>query len=126
MPLTIHRVLSERLHAQAGILPPLRHTVNLSLDKLQLTQWSPEFESLMRNRMILGALRYGLLGAPGKPPHDNTPSAIRRIRKYQLTGNLEHLVDAANLCLCEYVEGRHPLRHFTASDDGEHTKELPK
>ena len=32
----------------------------------------------------------------------------RRLAAYGRTGNLEMLVDVANLCLLEFVEGRHP------------------
>ena len=71
----------------------------------------------MRNRMIMGALRYGLLGAPGKPQYDRIASIIKRLKFYTEDGNTEHLVDAANLCLCEFVEGTHPLKHFGSVDD---------
>jgi hypothetical protein len=29
-------------------------------------------------------------------------------------------VDAANMCLLEFEEGVHPLRHWESIDDGEH------
>jgi hypothetical protein len=76
----------------------------------------------MRNRLIMGALRYGLIHAPGKPKYDRIGSITRRLEKYKQDGNLEHLVDAANLCLMEFEEGTHPLKHFGAQDDGEHAQ----
>lgn len=77
-------------------------------------QWSDEFERLMRNRLIMGALRYGPLGARGKPQYDRVASIKKRLDKYAADGNLEMLVDAANLALLEFVEGRHEKRHMRA------------
>lgn len=87
------------------------------------SEWSHEFERLCRNRMFLGGCRYGKLGAEGKPQWDRLSDIKRRLSLYEQTGNLELLVDAANLCQCEFVEGDHPDRHFASDDDGEvHTK----
>ena len=83
-------------------------------------QWSPVFEQLMRNRLIVGAYRYGAIGAQVKPPYDRIDSCLRRLRQYHETGNLELLVDVANLCLLEFVECRHPRKHWHSTDDGEH------
>lgn len=118
---SIHRLLRERLHAQAGIItspPGPRYT----LEQLASTQWSPTFERLMRNRMIMGSMRYGILGAPNKPRYDNIRSILNRLNIYRETGSLETLVDIANLCLCEFVEGRHPKRHWSTADSGEHVQ----
>jgi hypothetical protein len=93
-----------------------------ALESLQQSEWSPKFETLMRNRLVMGAFRYGLLGDPAKPRYDRVASIRRRLDKYVQTGNLEHLVDVANTALLEFVEGEHPNRHFHSIDDGEHTK----
>ena len=95
-----------------------------SYDELKKTEWSEEFERLMRNRLIIGALRYGRLGAANKPQYDRINSMIKRLTKYQETGNKEFLVDVANICLLEFVECNHPNQHFHAIDDGEHTEIL--
>ena len=95
-----------------------------SYEELKKTEWSEEFERLMRNRLIIGALRYGRLGATNKPQYDRINSMIKRLTKYQETGNKEFLVDVANICLLEFVECNHPNQHFHAIDDGEHTKIL--
>lgn len=112
-----HHLLRQRLLARAGLsdLNP-----KLTLADLERSEWSPEFEILMRNRLIMGALRYGKLGVKPKQKYDRVNSIAIRLRKYQETGNLELLVDIANLCLCEFVEGTHPLRHWHAVDDGQH------
>jgi len=96
----------------------------LFLGKLGQSEWSYEFEELMRNRLIMGAFRYGKLRAPGKPQFDRVAYAIRCLEQFRQTGNLEHLVDAANLCLVEFVEGKHPHRHFAAVDGGDHAEKV--
>jgi hypothetical protein len=87
-----------------------------------MEQWSPRFEQLMRNRLVMGAFRYGLLGDPNKPQYDRVKEIHRRIDKYVETGNLELLVDVANMALMEFEEGTRPKRHLNAVDDGEHAE----
>lgn len=91
-----------------------------SLESLRGSEWCLEFENFMRNRLLMGRFRYGSMGS--KPGYDNIGSAMRRLVLYQRTGNLEHLVDVANLCMVEFVHSEHPLRHFEAGDDGEHAE----
>lgn len=93
----------------------------VSMCELRESEWSNTFENLMRNRLVMGALRYGRIGASGKPKYNRPADCIARMKAYIETGNLEHLVDVANLCLLEFVEGDHPARHFSAADDGTHT-----
>jgi hypothetical protein len=100
---------------------PVKH---IELAELQQSEWSAEFEKLMRNRLILGALRYGKIKAEGKPQYDRVSSMIKRLSRYQESGNKEFLVDVANICLLEFVECSHPKQHFHAIDDGEHAKTL--
>lgn len=98
-----------------------------SLAALRERQWSPEFEGLMRNRLVMGAFRYGLFG-PAKGGYDQVGSILRHLAAYTESGNLEHLVDIANLALVEFEFGRHPKRHWHACDDSEHaapSKEIP-
>jgi len=95
--------------------------VDTSLAELRRTEWSPRFESLMRNRLLMGSFRYGRMKDPAKTGRfDNIKDAIRRLQEYQETGNDELLVDAANLCLIEFQAGAHPRKHFMAADDGQH------
>lgn len=91
---------------------------------MKKTQWSIDFEELMRNRLIMGGIRYGLLNSPGKSKYDRMNSIIERAKLYKETGNIEILADIANLALCEFVEGDHPNRRFAASDDGIHTQKI--
>lgn len=94
------------------------------LDSLKATEWSLEFEQLMRNRLLMGRFRYAPMRSPEKGAYDNVGSAQKRLRLYLETGNVEHLVDVANLCLIEFEHGCHPERHFAASDDGEHVPRI--
>ena len=116
---TVTEQIRARLHARLGI-----HEVNGRLDARMIvhSEWCPEFECLQRARLIMGACRYGPLGAANKPAWDRPPDIKRRIEAYEGDGDLEHLVDVANLCMLEYVEGRHPLRHLGGRDDGAHTQ----
>lgn len=89
----------------------------MNTEDLRKSEWSEEFETLMRNRLVMGAFRYGKIGDKNKPVYDRIESIERRARKYRETGNKEFLVDIANLCLLEFVEGE---GHFESIDDGEH------
>lgn len=88
-------------------------------DEMEYTEWSPAFERLMRNRLIQGAYRYGKMAAQFKPQWRRVDSCKRRLDEYQETGNLELLVDVACLCVLEFVEGKHPKRHFEVIGDGQ-------
>ena len=103
-------------------LPEIEEPKLPELEVLRESEWNPEFEQLMRNRLVMGAIRYGRIGESNKPTYDRVSSAIARLEKYRTTGNTEFLVDVANLCLLEYAEGEHPKKHFRAIDDGEHAK----
>lgn len=105
-------------------LPEKESKEILVLEELRISEWSKEFETLMRNRLIMGAFRYGKIKATGKPKYNRIDSVKKRLLKYEETGNLELLVDCANLCLMEFIEGEHPNKHFTSGDDGEHVEKL--
>lgn len=96
----------------------------ITFDELQQTEWNVDFEKLMRNRLIMGAMRYGRIGAKNKPKYDRVSSMIKRLTKFQQSGNKEFLVDVANLCLLEFVECNHPNEHFHSIDDDEHVAVL--
>lgn len=91
-----------------------------SLAELAESEWCAQFEKYMRNRLLMGYFRYGPMGK--KPGYDNIGSAKKRLELYEQTGNLECLVDIANLMMVEFLESDHPLKHFCATDDGEHVQ----
>jgi hypothetical protein len=94
----------------------------LNYDDLKKSEWSDNFEKLMRNRLIMGAFRYGKLNEKNKPVYDRTTEIKKRCNKYIDTGNIEFLVDIANMCMLEFEEGKHKNKHFLSIDDGEHTQ----
>ena len=62
---TIHDILRTRLLTNAGVLEaPV--TSGPSLRELRKSEWSPEFERLMRNRLIMGFYRYELFAVKRK------------------------------------------------------------
>lgn len=93
------------------------------LDSLRSTEWSDEYIQFSRNRMIQGSFRYGLLARQSLSKYDCATEAIRRIKRYQKTKNLEHLVDAGNCCMLAFIQGRRNKEHFKPLDDGEHAHE---
>lgn len=102
-------------------LPELTPTEeHIELTDLEHTEWSPEFERLMRNRLVFGAIRYGRMGhgelPPGKPVYDRCESIRRRLERWERSGNAEWLVDIANMALLMYEERMHPDWHFRAVD----------
>ena len=112
-------------HLRDHLLHTCAHDPN-SLDALRETEWSVLFEKYMRNRLIMGALRYGRMRAE-RAPYDHIADIRHRALKYLSDGNQEHLVDIANLALLEYVRHCcHPKPVFHTLDDGEHTKEIKK
>ncbi len=96
------------------------------IEVLKKSEWCDEFEQLMRNRLIMGAFRYGQLAVEDGKEYDRMGSILKRISAYQDTGNLEYLVDIANLCLVEFIKKPHPSSHWAAQDDAEHAQEIAK
>jgi hypothetical protein len=78
----------------------------------------------MRNRLLMGRYRYGLMQRTDALQYDRVGSAMDRLRKYAEHGNTEHLVDVANLMLLEFEHGPHPSKHFMAQDDSRHVEYL--
>ncbi len=80
---------------------------NFSYEALVQSEWSPVFEKLMRNRLIIGAFRYGKLNATGKKEWNRLDKILSDVQRYIETGNTEVLVDIANHALLEFEEGIH-------------------
>jgi len=95
------------------------------LERKRISERSPEFYQLMRNRLIMGSFRYDTFEEKKENfPYECATEAIKRIERFIRTGNTEYLVDAANMCLLEFEFGQHPKKHFSSVDDEEHTKEF--
>jgi hypothetical protein len=92
------------------------------LSELKRTEWNAEFEKLCRNRLVMGAPRYGKLGDPDKPNWDRLSRIEYEIKMYRIDGNDERLCDISNMTQLEFTEGNHPKKHFKALDDQTHNK----
>lgn len=127
---TVTQYLRQRLYKSAGLQVSSRRPDPTTL---LLTEWSPEVERFMRNRLIVGAYRYGTLKekkakAEAGAKFALVPDAIQRLEKYLADHNGEHLIDAMNLVLIEFEIQTHlrnansvylnPHWHFSAQDDG--------
>jgi hypothetical protein len=114
-----HDVLRDRIEKQ--IRPKIRNRP--SLDELRSKQWSPSFERLMRNRLVVGDCRYETFDEKRRNNKYKIIESIKeRLAKYETTGNQEHLVDCANLLMIEFECPTHSNPHFEASDDGKHVE----
>ena len=82
---------------------------------LFVTEWNIHFEKLMKNRLVMGALRYGKIDNQKK-----VEAIVKKANKYMKTGNLEYLVDLANYCMLEFGDPSHSKAHFESTDDEDH------
>lgn len=82
---------------------------------LRNTELNLVFRDLCTNRKILGAMRYGLFGAEGKPRFDRIAYIKEKLTEFEKTRNGECLVDIANACELEFTEGD---TIWNPSDDG--------
>lgn len=117
---TVTEHLRQHLYKSSGILQDVK--LLPPYEKLRETQWCYEFEQFMRNRLMMGAFRYGILRSKDKPTYDHMKAILVKAMLFEKTGNLELLVDIANYAMCEYVEGKHPLKHWGPTDDQGHAE----
>lgn len=75
----------------------------------------------MRNRLIMGSFRYGLMYKQDLSRYDIPDVIGYKLELYKQSDNLECLVDIANLCMLEFVKfsGKKP---FIAEDDISHAQ----
>jgi len=84
---------------------------NDALKEIRRSQWSADFASKMLARLVQGYFRYGEVR--NQIRYDSVGSAIKHLNAYLETGNQEHLVDAANFCMIEYIrKSCHPSPYF--------------
>ena len=122
--LTVHEILRSRLLRRCGLVPPTPPIAEIA-DQ----QWDEGFAVLMRARLVMSFFRRGAHRGQLMPPYANVSCAIRRLASYLADGNREHLVDAANLCMVEWIRGpsgmgEHRSPCWRTIDDGEHTPEV--
>lgn len=121
-PKSDHDILRERILIRA--FPPKIENVP-SPTILRQTEKSEEFDRLRMNRKIMATFRYGRFGDPNKPNFNRIKAIKDKCDEFQKTGNLELMIDISNYSELEFVESRHPLKHFKAQDDSEHCEIEP-
>jgi hypothetical protein len=94
----------------------------MDINVLRGSEWSEEYEKLRRNRMVMGAFRYGPIKNQEMEAYDYIRDCRRRLRLYEETLNLEHLVDCGNLLMLEYIKGKKDGLELIPIDDGTHNK----
>lgn len=110
-------------HIRAHLLETLKFPHSYEEDIKEVLDKLTPFLCLMLNRLLLGNFRYGRLGTT-KSRYDRLGALIHKIHLYYVTGNTELLVDTANLAFLEFLEGKHPNKHFEATDDKGHVPTL--
>ena len=66
--------------------------------------------------MEMSYSKYGPLAAAFPDKVNALHSLLDRLRKYELTGNTEYLVDAANFAMIEFTRPSYKEAHFEATD----------
>lgn len=115
LAMSIHDEL--RAHLLEGI-----HTASpVDFSRTRQNRWSELFEKLMRNRLFFGACRYeGYSSELIDSGYDRVQGIRDALRRYSETGNLEELVNVANLAMLEFEHPSHPNPHFNSHDDAHH------
>ena len=120
----IHDIIRENMLRRDGVITdPLPEPISYN-DMLAL-QWGEEWQAvlqLMQNRMVMGGYRYGPTKKQKPYQYDNIGDMHRRLDLFCDTGNMEHLVDVANIAIISCLKKDHPIFHFKATDDGVHAK----
>ena len=83
----------------------------MKIEEILQSEFSELFVTNMKNRMVTSFFKYGYVAeAVGKI--DQIESCIQRLERYRATGNIEWLVDAANMAMIEFMQPHHPQAHF--------------
>lgn len=87
-------------------------------DTILKTEYSEEFDSLRKHRMIVSYHKYGPLKTNYKNNYIQAIESLeKRIQMYKDTGNTEFLCDIANFAMIEFMCPQHPQAHFKTLDD---------
>lgn len=114
----VHDLIRAHLLASVGGVEPPAAPVPLEAVRARNAARLATFEAYRQNRLGFGFYRYEINGTR---PHRNVESCLDRLRAYLADGNLEHLVDVANLCAIEFTcPGSHPSPRWAPVDDGAH------
>lgn len=88
-------------------------------------QFSEDFVRKMKARVFVGYHRYGQSKQYAiENKYDILETIKKRLEKYRETGNKEHLVDAANFIMIEYMYPQHPDAHFESIEEEDPSKRV--
>lgn len=89
-------------------------------EQILARDYSDEFDALRKNRIVQSHYKYGWMSETyDNGLADAMACADQRIALYRKTGNREHLVDAANFLMIEYLHPQHKGAHFRAESSDE-------
>lgn len=134
---SVHKILYDRLLRNAGIskseawwkefIPQQVFVTLKDIEKAVNRKWSKRFIRLMRNRLEMGYLRYGVTNKrPDLKKYDFVGAIRTKLELYVQTGNTEYLVDIGNYSMLEFKNPNHLNAHFFAGDaieESHHAKE---
>lgn len=89
--------------------------VNLP-ESVPVTEVSNSFLQGMADRMAMSFFKYGKVADAYPHKVDAIQSMQVRLDRYAKDGNTEHLMDAANFLMIEFMHPKHPDAHFTPED----------
>lgn len=82
------------------------------------SEYDKSFLQGMLDRMGMSFFKYGRV-REAYPSKVNALKSLRlRLEKYERTGNTEHLIDAANFAMIEFMYPAHPDAHYNPQDSG--------
>lgn len=99
-------------------LPERRPGTFFSFEEIQEKVGNSTFEKMRMSRLIMGAYRYGKIGANSK--YDFVEALKNKLQRYEDTHNLEVLLDIANYAMLEFTKPKYSDARFIAEDDTEH------
>ena len=96
----------------------------MDINSLKNSEWSKEYEELRHNRMVMGAFRYGEVATQDMIAYDYVRELKRRLKLYEESFNLEHLIDVGNMAMLEFMKGKKTGLPLIPIDDGVHNKKI--
>jgi hypothetical protein len=88
-------------------------------EEILSTEYSQEFDTLRKNRMIVSYHKYGPVKVNYSQGYiDAIKSLEMRLQMFKETGNKEYLCDIANFAMIEFMYPKHKNAHFETLDDG--------
>lgn len=79
---------------------------------------NPYFEKLRKNRLVMGAYRYGKIEPNSR--YDFVEALKNKLQRYEDTHNTELLLDIANYAMLEFTKPKYSDSKFDPEDDVEH------